>query len=153
MSNEAWSVLPGAVVRLTSARVGLLSMDATAPITSGSIAYIDASITLDLDIALDQLKANLLLQTAARGLVKQHGATRLSFQASGQRDGQPIRVSGSAQAGDVVVPMTLTIERVGVEARVFGTASLGSVDLPLPGVGRIDDFSFNVDTHLTLARD
>jgi hypothetical protein len=56
-------------------------------------------------------------------------------------------------AGDVVVPMTLTIERVGVEARVFGTASLGSVDLPLPGVGRIDDFSFSVDTHLTLARD
>lgn len=152
MPDEVWSVLPGALVRLASARIGLMSMDGTAPITTGSLAFDDDSVTLDLEIALDQVKANLLLQTAARSLVRQHGATRLVFQARGARVDGPMTVTGTAQAGDVLVPMTLTIERIGVEARIFGTANLGQVDLPLPGVGRIDDFSFAVDTRVTLAR-
>lgn len=152
MQDEGWDVLPGAVVRLTSARVGLMSMEGTAPVVSGSLRLVDDVATLDLEVALDEVKANLLLQTAARALVRQHRATRLGFHGTGPRDGDPMRVSGTARAGDVAVPLILTIERRGVEAHAFGNAYLGPVDLPLPGVGRIDEFSFSVDALMTLAR-
>ena len=152
MSSDTWVVLPGSQVRLTSARIGLMSMDATAPISHGSITCQDETVTLDLEISLDQLKSNLLLQSAARALVKQHSATRLTFHATGPLDTHPWQVTGTAVAGDVEIPLTLSLTRTGDTAHATGSANLGTVDLPLPGVGRLEDFSFSVDAQVALAR-
>jgi hypothetical protein len=152
VSSDTWVVLPGSQVRLTSARIGLMSMDAVAPIASGSLSCTDETVTLDLEISLDQLKANLLLQSAARALVKQHSATRLTFHAEGPSDTHPWRVTGTAVAGDVEIPLTLSLSRSGDTAQATGSANLGTVDLPLPGVGRLEDFSFSVDAQVAIAR-
>ena len=143
-------VAPGAKVHLKSDRIGLMSMDGTAPITSGALSMDESCVSLELIIALDQVKANLLLQTAVRSLVKRYHASTLEFSGTGEVVNNSLVVTGVARAGAVEVPMTLTIERTGVQAHVFGTAHLGTVDLPLPGVGKIDNFSFSVEAHLTL---
>jgi len=148
--TQAWVVAPGAKVHLVSDRIGLMSMDGTAPVTSGALTMDESHVYLELVIALDQVKANLLMQTAVRSLVKRYNATALIFRGAGEVGHDPLVVIGEAHAGEVVVSMTLTIERTGVLAHVFGTAYLGTVDLPLPGVGKIDNFSFSVETQLTL---
>jgi len=127
-------------------------MDAVAPISSGSITVLDDTVTLDLEIALDQVKANLILQTATRSLVKQHGATQLTFHGTGSTHHVPIVVSGSAQAGEICVDLELSITCIGVDAHLSGEVHLGTVELPLPGLGRIEDLSFTVESHVTLAR-
>ena len=150
MASDSWVVLPGSQVRLTSARIGLMSMDAVAPISSGLITRTGNTVTLDLEIALDQLKANLLLQSAARALVKKHSATRLTFHAEGPAGSTPWEVAGAAKAGDIEIPLALTMSLRGDEAHAVGSANLGTVELPLPGVGRRDNFSFSVEASLTL---
>jgi hypothetical protein len=107
-------------------------------------------VTLNLEIALDQIKANLLLQSAARALVKKHSATCLTFHAEGPAVSTPWEVAGAARAGDIEIPLVLTISLRGNEAHAVGSANLGTVELPLPGVGRRDNFSFSVEASLTL---
>ena len=148
--TQAWLVVPGAKVHLVSARIGLMSMDGTAPISSGALTLDESHVQLELVIALDQVKANVLLQTAVRSLVKRYDAPVLKFCGEGEVAIDPLVVIGEAHAGKVAVTMTLTIKRTGFQAHVFGTAYLGTVDLPLPGAGKIDNFSFSVDTKLTL---
>lgn len=150
MSSDTWIVLPGSQVRLTSARIGLMSMEATAPVSRGSLTCHNETVALDLEISLDQLASNLLLQSAARALVKKHNATRLTFHAVGPSDTHPWNVTGTAVAGDVEIPLTLSLSRTGDAAHATGSANLGTVDLPLPGVGRLEDFSFNVEATIAL---
>ncbi|NQW72385.1 MAG: hypothetical protein HQ453_06610 [Actinobacteria bacterium] len=38
------------------------------------------------------------------------------------------------------------------EIELGGAANLGTVNVPLPGLGRVDDFSFQVDARLALSR-
>jgi hypothetical protein len=66
-------------------------------------------------------------------------------------------VSGHARAGSIDVELTLAIKPCGpatdpmAEIEVSGSASLGEVNLPLPGLGKIDDFAFDVDGRFGLA--
>ncbi|MCX6432436.1 MAG: hypothetical protein NTX29_06485, partial [Actinobacteria bacterium] len=62
----------------------------------------------------------------------------------------PWQVTGHAKAGSVDVELTLAVTPCGpegdpmAEIAVKGSASLGTVHLPLPGIGTVDDFSFDV---------
>jgi hypothetical protein len=155
-----WSVLglDGADVRLRSGRIGLVSIDVKAPVTAGELHVTSAGVRLTLCLALDQLKAgNFLLEGAARSLIRRHDAHALDYTGHGAGGSNPWQVNGNAISGDVNVELELTITPVGpkdnpmAEIELAGTANLGTVNLPLPGLGRVDDFSFEVDARLALS--
>ena len=156
-----WAVhtVDGAEVRLRSGRIGLVSVDVKAPVTGGELTVAEGSVRLTLRLALDQLKTgNFLLQAAARSLVTRHGAHVLSYDGTGTGSGDAgaWSVAGHAVSGDVDVALQLTISPCGTsvdgmdEIEVVGSANLGTVHLPLPGLGTVDDFSFAVDARLAL---
>jgi hypothetical protein len=154
-----WSVhtVDGAAVRLRSGKVGLMSVDVTAPVTGGELTTTDSDAHFTLRIALDRLKTgNFLMQAAARTLVSRHDSTVLSYDGRGPAVDGGWQVTGHAVAGDVDVELDLMITAVGAagdpmaEIELVGSANIGTVHLPLPGMGTIEDFAFDVDARLAM---
>lgn len=159
MAAGAWSVrtVDGAMVRLRSGSVRLMKIDVTAPVAGGEFVLDADRAQLTLRLALDQLRTgNFLMQAAARGVVAKNDAHVLTYVGVGAV-GSPIRVSGHAVAGTIDVELDLTVTPVGPgeqpfdEIELSGTASLGTVHLPLPGMSTVEDFSFEVDARLALS--
>ena len=159
MPHGSWSVhtVDGADVRLRSGRVGLVTVDVTAPVTGGELVTGPDGVRFTLRIALDQLRTgNFLMQAAARTLVSRHDAIVLAYDGSGQAHDSQWQVTGTATAGDVDLELDLVITAVGgdgdpmSEIELVGSANVGTVHLPLPGMGTIDDFSFDVDARLAM---
>jgi hypothetical protein len=157
----SWAVhtVDGAEVRLRSGRIGLVSVDVKAPVSGGELSVSEGSVRLTLRLALDQLKTgNFLMQAAARTLVTRHDAHVLTYDGAspGAPDGDAWDVTGHAVAGSIDVALQLTITPSGTSAdrmdeiELVGSANLGTVHLPLPGLGTVDDFSFDVDARLAL---
>lgn len=155
MIPGSWAVqsVEGADVRLRSGRIGLVDVDVTAPVTSGAFRIEESSITLDLSIALDRLRtSNFILQAAARALIGRHQAHELRYHGIGEVRA-PWAVTGPATAGDVRVDLDLQIEPIDgspVQILLAGSARVGTVHLPLPGMGTVEDFSFEVASRLVL---
>jgi hypothetical protein len=155
----SWAVhtVDGAEVRLRSGRIGLVSVDVKAPVTGGELTVSEGSVRLTLRLALDQLKTgNFLMQAAARTLVTRHDAHVLTYDGTGSDDSGAWDVTGHAVAGSIDVALHLTITPSGASAdrmdeiELVGSANLGTVHLPLPGLGTVEDFSFDVDARLAL---
>ena len=153
MSVGKWEIraVDGAEVRLRSGQLGLMSLDVVAPVSSGLLHVATHEITLTL-----QLKTgNFLLQSAARSIVNRYQAHTLVYTGTGPA-GETWSVAGSAQAGTIEVDLGLTITPVASptapmgEIEITGSASMGTVHLPIPGLGTIDNFSFDVDAKLAL---
>ena len=145
-----WSIpsAKGAEVRLRSGQGGLMSAEANAPVRSGSLVIGDTEVVLDLVIALEKIRmGNFLMQAAARTLISLHRVHDLAFRGSGATTDA---ISGVAVAGDVTVPLVLALEITGDQLEFTGSASMGTVHIPLPGLGTIEDFSFDVDARLVL---
>lgn len=156
MSIGKWEILAvdGADVRLRSGQIGSMSVDVLAPVSSGLLDITAGEITLTLHLALDQLKTgNFLLQSAARSFISQYQAHTLVYTGNGPA-GETWLVSGAAQAGTIEVDLGLTITPIASatspmgEIEIVGSASMGTVHLPIPGLGTIDDFRFDVDAKL-----
>ncbi len=157
----SWLVhtVDGADVRLRSGRVGLVTVDVTAPVSGGELHVAPDQVGLSLRLALDDLRTrNFLMQAAARSIVSRHDAHVLRYIGTGANDEGAWQVSGHAIAGSIDVELTLTVTACGPpadpmgEIQLLGSASLGTVHLPLPGLGTVDDFSFDVDARLALRR-
>jgi hypothetical protein len=152
----------GADLRLRSGRIGLVSVDVAAPVVEGAFAIDESGVRFMLVMALDELRTgNFIMQAAARTLVKGHRATRLVYRGAGAGTSEgpglgPWLVSGLAQAGDITVELDLTVTQIGgtgdhlTEIEIIGSASMGTVHLPLPGMGTVNDFAFDVDARLTV---
>jgi hypothetical protein len=156
-----WTIetVDGAAVRLRSGKVGLISIDVTAPVSGGELMITADAVHLTLRLALDELKTgNFLMQAAARGIVARNNAHVLSYAGEGPATALPWHVTGHAKAGSVDVVLTLAVTPCGpptdpmAEIEVTGSASMGTVNLPLPGLGKIDDFAFDVDGRFALAQ-
>jgi hypothetical protein len=111
---------------------------------------------LTLNLALDQLKTgNFLLQSAARSIVTRNKAHELVYSGSGPI-GQTWSVAGIAQSGSIEVDLALTLTPIASatspmgEIEIVGSANMGTVHLPIPGMGTVEDFSFEVDAKLAL---
>ena len=133
-----------------------MSVDVTAPVSGGELTITDEAVTFTLRMALDQLRTgNFLVQAAARGVVSRYDAHVLTYQGDGPL-GQPLHVAGHAVAGTVDVALELTVTPVGPEddamseISLSGSANLGTVHLPLPGMSTVDDFSFDVEARLAM---
>lgn len=147
----------GGHVRLRSGRIGLVSIDASAPVSGGELVLSgdDARFTLRLD--LGRLRTgNFLMQAAARSLVSSHRVVLLVYEGVGSAAGGGWLVSGTAVGGTIEVPLALTITAIGPEADpmaeidIAGSASVGTVNIPLPGIGRVEDFGFDVEARLAM---
>ena len=111
---------------------------------------------MTLHLALDQLKTgNFLLQSAARSVVTRYKAHTLVYSGKGPV-GEIWSVTGIARAGSIEVAHELTITPIASasapigEIEIVGSANMGTVHLPIPGMGTIEDFSFDVDAKLAL---
>lgn len=153
--HGAWTIpaIDGAEVRLRSGRIGLVTVDATAPISAGRLTVGPQAAALELSIALGRMRTgNLLLQTAARSLISAHRVQDLVYAGTGPVDAMTVR--GMATAGDIAVEITLRIAAIGpphdptAEIEVTGGANVGTVHIPLPGMGTVEDFAFDVDARL-----
>ena len=160
-ASGEWAVhtVDGADVRLRSGRVGLMSLDVTAPVSGGELAVTADGVDLTLRLALNELRTrNFLMQAAARSLVSRYDAHVLTYHGLGRDPDGPWHVTGHAVAGTVDVLLELAVTPCGPsgdpmsEIDLVGSAQLGTVNLPLPGLGTIDDFAFDVDARLALRR-
>jgi hypothetical protein len=155
-----WHVetIDGAEVRLRSGRIGLISVDVTAPVSGGELMITADAVHLTLRLALDELRTgNFLMQAAARKIVSRNNAPVLTYAGEGPATALPWHVTGHAKAGTVDVELSLAVQPCGpatdpmAEIDVKGSASMGRVHLPLPGLGTVDDFSFDVDGRFALS--
>ena len=155
----SWIVhtVDGAEVRLRSGRIGLMSVDVSAPVTGGELVSADEGVRFTLRMDLGQLRTgNFLMQAAARSLVSRHDAGVLSYDGRGTAADGGWQVRGRATAGDVALVLDLVITAIGPvdapmrEIELVGTADVGTVHLPLPGLGTVEDFSFDVDARLAM---
>ena len=156
-----WAVLviDSADVRLRSGRIGLISIDVRAPVTAGELQVTATGVRFSLSLGLDQLKTgNFLMEGAARSLLRRNDARVLNYSGHGAGGLNPRQVNGHAVSGGVNIELTLTITAVGpgddpmAEIELAGAANLGTVNVPLPGLGRVENFSFQVDARLELSR-
>lgn len=146
-----WSIpsVRGAEVRLKSGSLGLMAAEANAPVRAGSLTIDGSGVILDLVIALEKMRmSNFLLQAAARGMINMHKVHDLSYRGMGQ---SLDAVTGIARAGDIELPLGLALTVTGTQLEFVGTASMGTVHIPLPGIGTIEDFSFDVDATVVLS--
>jgi hypothetical protein len=157
--NGAWAVhtVDGAVVRLRSGRVRMMTIDVTAPVSGGELDVSPDAVHLALRLELDQLRTrHFLMQAAARSLVSRNDAGLLVYRGEGIPGALPWQVRGRAQAGSVAVQLELAITPCGpaadpmAEIELRGSANVGTVHLPLPGLGTVEDFSFDVDARLAM---
>jgi len=158
-TEGSWIVetVDGAMVRLRSGKIGLINVDVKAPVSGGEL-HVDGDVVhLTLRLALDELRTgNFLVQGAARSIVTRNDAHVLSYSGDGPSAPLPWHVIGHAKAGSVDVELGLDILPCGpsddpmAEVELKGSASMGTVHLPLPGMGTVDDFAFDVDGRFAL---
>jgi len=147
----------GGHVRLRSGCIGLVSIDATAPVSGGELIVGDPEVIFRLRLDLQKMKAgNFLMQAAARSLVSSHGVTALDYEGRGSATETGWAVSGTAVAGTINVPLDLAITTADPhdsplsEIDIAGSASVGTVTIPLPGIGTVEDFGFDLEARLAM---
>jgi hypothetical protein len=160
--EKTWSIgqMDGGDVRLRNAQgAGLMNLDVSAPVRAGSLRVDSTRMHLDLTIALDQIKTgNFLTEHAARAFIAGYRAHDLVYAGSGHWPSEPVNVRGPAKAGSIDVEIELTVSPVDAdwdamtEIEIVGTAGFGSVHIPLPGVGKVDDLVVDIDARLRLGR-
>ena len=127
----------------------------TAPIDSADVT-VGLDVTLTLGIGIDQVSAgNFLLDAALRGLLVSYGAHELQFAGIGAAEADPVLLGGVAKSGRVAVDLNLELHAVHSDPRtvaidVTGTAVFEDVDVPIPGVGSLDQLVLAVHARLDL---
>lgn len=145
-------------VRLVSKRIGLMRIDVTAPVVGGLLRVsLDAS-SFHLELSLNRMKAtNPLMEGAAKALVSKYDGDRLVFDAAGAGGSHPWPFEGIAHSGHVDVPLTVKVSPAGPhhdpmgEAELEGAAVLPEVNIPIPGLGSMKDFTFSVGGRVRLS--
>jgi hypothetical protein len=141
--------MDGGDVRLRSGSRGLINLDVRAPVRSGRLVIGDASATLDLVIALDQISTgNFFTEQAARAMLAGYRVQDLVYSGSGPWVESAFGVSGQAQAGtmDVTIHLAVTPPSSSTTIELTGSAGFGAVHIP--GIGAVDDFIVEVDAVL-----
>ncbi len=147
--------IDGAEVRLKSGSSRLMNLEIKAPVRSGSLEINDSIATMNLVLALDKLKTgNFLTEAAARTFISGYKAQDLVFKGSGPHNGNSYDVSGNAVAGELDVQMSIILTSVlnstRLEVELTGSAQFGTVHIPLPGVGTVENMNIEIDARLAI---
>ncbi len=161
--EQKWAIgqMDGGDVRLRNAQgSGVMKMDVSAPVRSGNLRVVSSRIHLDLTIALDQIKTgNFLTEHAARAFISGYRAHDLVYAGSGHWPSESVALTGPAKAGSIDVEIELTVNPVDAdwnsmsEIEIVGTAGFGTVHIPIPGVGTVDDLVVDIDARLRVRPD
>lgn len=128
-----------------------MNMDVRAPVRSGRLVIIDSVATLDLVIALDHISTgNFFTEQAARAMLAGYRVHDLVYSGTGPWTENAFGVSGQAQAGtmDVTIDLSVTPPLTSTTIELTGSANFGSVHIPFPGIGAVDNFMVDVDALL-----
>lgn len=138
-------------VRLRSGSHGLMNLDVRAPVRSGRFAIDAQTASLDLVIALDRISTgSFFTEQAARAMLAGYRVHDLVYSGTGPWQGEAFAITGQAQAGtmDVTMALRITPPVSAMTIELTGSASFGSVHIPFPGIGAVDDFMVDVDALL-----
>jgi hypothetical protein len=157
LGSFTFLAIDGAEVRLKSGSSRLMNVEIKAPVRSGTLHIVDSIATMNLVLALDKLKTgNFLTETAARTFISGYKAQDLVFQGSGPHNGSAYDVSGNAVAGELDVQMTLIVTSVSntaqPEVELTGSAQFGTVHIPLPGIGTVENMNIEIDARLAISQ-
>ncbi len=140
-------------------RIGLLSIQATAPVVAGT--WTDTH--LEFTVRIDQVTTgNPLLDPELHLLIGELTGGTLAF--AGRQDGtagsgtasagtelSELRYSGTASAGDITVPLSLRATPAGDRRLdLTGKSNFSDVRTPLPGLGYVEYLEVDIDGHLDL---
>jgi hypothetical protein len=155
LGSFTFLAIDGAEVRLKSGSSRLMNVEIKAPVRSGSLHIVDSIATMNLVLALDKLKTgNFLTEAAARTFISGYKAQDLVFNGSGPHNGSAYDVSGSAVAGELDVQMSIIVTSVlsstQPEVELMGSAQFGTVHIPLPGIGTVENMNIEVDARLAI---
>lgn len=139
----------GPLITLQTERIGVTSLEVTAPVSGGRLHVAESTVALRLEMSLAKLKAsNFLMQGAARALVKRFDGDLLIFDAEGSAASMPWAVSGNAKAGQVDVPMSVdATPQPGESPRdllLGGTVTMEDISIPIPGLSGIETITFTI---------
>ncbi len=157
LGSFTFLAIDGAEVRLKSGSARLMNVEIKAPVRSGTLHIVDSIATMNLVLALDKLKTgNFLTEAAARTFISGYKAQDLVFQGSGPHNGNAYDVSGNAVAGELDVQMTLIVTSVlnttQPEVELMGSAQFGTVHIPLPGIGTVENMNIEIDARLAISQ-
>jgi len=126
-----------------------------APIDSADL-LVSEEVSLTLGIAIDKVSAgNFLLDAALRGFLVSAGAQELFFAGTGALSDGAVQIEGLAKAGQVLVEMALDVAPAAAASAalavdITGSAVFKDVNVPIPGVGSLDELELAVRAHLDL---
>lgn len=154
-TQGTWTIEPGKTVTLQTEKIGISSLEVTAPVTGGRLHVVQSTVALRLEMSLAKLKAsNFLMQGAARALVKRFDGDLLVFDAEGSAASMPWAVSGNAKAGQVDVPMAVdATPQPGEDPRALllgGTVTMDDIEIPIPGLSGINSVTFTIAGNVSL---
>jgi hypothetical protein len=155
LGSFTFLAIDGAEVRLKSGSSRLMNVEIKAPVRAGSLHIVDSIATMNLVLALDKLKTgNFLTEAAARTFVSGYKAKDLVFNGSGPHNGNAYDVSGNAVAGEIDVQMSIIVTPVlnstQPEVELMGSAQFGTVHIPLPGIGTVENMNIEIDARLAI---
>ncbi|MCU0277421.1 MAG: hypothetical protein MUE31_00860 [Candidatus Nanopelagicales bacterium] len=133
------------IMHIRTNRLGLVSIQASAPVVDGRIW--DAG--LEFTVRIDRVSTgNPLLDPELHALIHQLTSGTLTF--SGTRDGDTF--TGTASAGDITIPLDL-VSSSGPDGAlaVTGASRFSDVHVPLPALGHIHHLEVDIYGHLRLA--
>lgn len=155
--DGSWTLtkIDEADVRLRTGDVGMMKVDVRAPIRSGALVIAQGRAKINLVLALDQLRTgNFLTEGAARSFIVSQQAHDLVYEGTGQAPTRTFEVEGQARAGTLDLHIGLRVTLLGdgqpVEVELQGTAGFGTVHIPIPGVGTVNDMNVEIDAKLGL---
>jgi len=140
-------------------RIGLLSIQASAPVVAGT--WTDTH--LEFTVRIDQVTTgNPLLDPELHLLIGELTGGTLAF--AGRQNGTAgsgtastgtarceLLYSGTASAGDITVALSLLATPVGDRRLdLTGKSSFSDVRTPLPGLGYVEHLEVDIDGHLDL---
>ena len=138
-------VIPdGSSMHVRTSRIGLLAIEATAPVVAGSWSPSDLSFTVRIDAVNT---GNPLLDPELHALV--HRVTSGQLDYTGRGDGPGF--SGEATAGDIRVPLDLQTTDSDQGLQIAGTTTFQNLRLPLPGMGHVRHLEVHITGHIVLS--
>ena len=145
-------------INLKTNRIGIFTIDATAPIVGGEADWQAGQATLTLEVGINEVTTgNRLLDPEVHALVNSGSDGVLTFAGTGHVTDSEVRFEGRAWAGNVEVPLVLTgaPQDLGGEERdvtIDGTATFEDIHLPLPGFSNVKQIDVHIQGLLKLMR-
>ena len=146
------------IIHMKTNRIGIFTINAKAPVVGGEADWNAEEAVLTLNIGLNEVETGIsLLDPEVKALVTKGSDGILRFKGTGHVRGDDVQFDGTAVAGDVIVPMSVTGEVSANgddsrEVKICGNATFEDIHLPLPGLSNIKRIDLTITGDFRLNR-